>query len=66
MDRNCYLLPKVHSTPFGFYDNDYQFRQDAVKVAKFCAQRLGYPSMDIEMGVVQFFAVLKKLNYIWK
>ena len=44
------------STPFGFYDNDYQFRLDAIKVAKFCAQRLGYPSMDIEMGGDQFFA----------
>jgi hypothetical protein len=44
------------STPFGFYDNDYQFQLDAIKVAKFCAQRLGYPSMDIEMGGDQFFA----------
>jgi hypothetical protein len=44
------------STPFGFYDNDYQFQLDAIKVAKFCAQRLGYPSMDIEMGGDQFFS----------
>ena len=44
------------STPFGFYDSDAEFRSDAVKVAKFCAQRLGYPSMDIEMGGDQFFA----------
>ena len=44
------------STPFGFYDNDYQFRLDAIKVAKFCAIRLGYPSMDVEMGGDQFFA----------
>ena len=43
------------STPFGFYDNDYQFQLDAVKVAKFCATRLGYPSMDVEMGGDQFF-----------
>ena len=43
------------STPFGFYDNDYQFQTDAVKVANFCATRLGYPSMDIEMGAEQFF-----------
>ena len=43
------------STPFGFYDNDYQFQLDAVKVAKFCATRLGYPSMDVEMGADQFF-----------
>jgi hypothetical protein len=44
------------STPFGFYDSEPEFRSDAVKVAKFCAQRLGYPSMDIEMGGDQFFA----------
>jgi hypothetical protein len=43
------------STPFGFYDHDYQFQNDAVKVANFCATRLGYPSMDIEMGDDQFF-----------
>ena len=43
------------STPFGFYDNDNQFQSDAVKVANFCATRLGYPSMDIEMGAEQFF-----------
>ena len=43
------------STPFGFYDSEAEFRTDAVKVAKFCAQRLGYPSMDIEMGGDQFF-----------
>ena len=44
------------STPFGFYDSEVEFRSDAVKVAKFCAQRLGYPSMDIEMGGDQFFS----------
>jgi hypothetical protein len=45
----------VNSTPFKFYNTDYEFRLDAVKVANFCAQRLGYPSMDIEMGAEQFF-----------
>ena len=48
------------STPFGFYDNDYQFQLDAVKVAKFCATRLGYPSMDVEMGGDQFFACFEE------
>ena len=42
------------STPFGFYDNDVTFQTDVLKVAKFCASRLGYPSMDIEMGMDQF------------
>jgi hypothetical protein len=48
------------STPFGFYDYDYQFQTDAVKVAKFCAQRLGYPSMDVEMGDVEFFTCFEE------
>jgi hypothetical protein len=48
------------STPFGFYDNDYQFQLDAIKVAKFCATRLGYPSMDVEMGGDQFFACFEE------
>ena len=36
-------------TPFGFYDNDYQFQQDADRVAKFCASRLGYPISEVEL-----------------
>lgn len=43
------------STSFQFYNNDADFRSDAIKVANFCATRLGYPSMDIEMGAEQFF-----------
>lgn len=46
---------QLESTPFKFYNTDFQFRQDAVKVSAFCAQRLGYPSMDVEMGSEQFF-----------
>jgi hypothetical protein len=49
------VFDQLNSTPFKFYNNDFQFRQDAVKVANFCAQRLGYPSMDVEMGAEQFF-----------
>lgn len=48
------------STSFGFYDNDYQFQLDAVKVAKFCATRLGYPSMDVEMGSGSFFTCFEE------
>jgi hypothetical protein len=49
------VFDQINSTPFKFYNNDFQFRQDAVKVADFCAKRLGYPSMDVEMGAEQFF-----------
>lgn len=49
------VFDQLNSTPFKFYNNDFQFRQDAIKVADFCAKRLGYPSMDVEMGAEQFF-----------
>lgn len=48
------------STPFGFYDDDPQFQVDANKVARFCATRLGYPSMDVEMEDFQFFACFEE------
>lgn len=48
------------STPFGFYDDDPQFQVDANKVARFCATRLGYPSMDVEMEDSQFFACFEE------
>lgn len=48
------------STPFGFYDNDPQFRSDALRVARFCATRLGYPAMDVEMSDNQFFACFEE------
>jgi hypothetical protein len=48
------------STPFGFYDNDSQFRADALRVARFCATRMGYPAMDVEMSDNQFFACFEQ------
>ena len=36
------------STPFGFYDTDALFATEADHVAKWCAQRLGYPVVEIE------------------
>ena len=36
-------------TPFGFYDNDPLFIQDAPRVAKYVARKLGYPEMDVEL-----------------
>lgn len=47
-------------TPLGFYDNDYQFQQDADKVANFCAQRLGYPVEDVELQDIQFYAAFEE------
>ena len=47
-------------TPFAFYDNDSDFQADADKVAKFCAQRLGYPLMDVELQSGSFYACFEE------
>jgi hypothetical protein len=48
------------STPFGFYDNDPIFQSDADKVARFCAQRLGYPIMDVELQNIHFYTAFEE------
>tara|TARA_B100001939_G_scaffold341497_1_gene351176 strand:+ start:349 stop:1530 length:1182 start_codon:yes stop_codon:yes gene_type:complete len=48
------------AVPFGFYNSDTQFQADAVKVAKFCAQRLGYPLVDIELQSGSFFTAFEE------
>ena len=47
-------------TPFGFYDNDYQFQVDADKVAKFCSQRLGYPIENVELQNINFYTAFEE------
>jgi len=47
-------------TPFGFYDNDYQFQTDADKVVTFCARRLGYPIMEVELQDLNFYAAFEE------
>jgi len=48
------------NTPFGFYDNDYQFQIDADKVVTFCARRLGYPIMDVELQDLNFYTAFEE------
>tara|TARA_Y100000004_G_scaffold196052_1_gene264862 strand:- start:1228 stop:2388 length:1161 start_codon:yes stop_codon:yes gene_type:complete len=48
------------STPFGLYDSDSTFRADAPKVAKWCAKRIGYPIVDIELQSGSFFACFEE------
>ena len=52
--------PISGSTPFGFYDNDAQYQADGPKVARFCARRLGYPLVDIELQSGSFYACLEQ------
>jgi len=42
-------------TPFGFFDNDPLFQQQAASFAVFAARHCGYPIMDIELQDVNFF-----------
>lgn len=47
-------------TPFGFYDTDYQFQLEADQVANWCAVKLGYPLMEVEMQDVNFYACFEE------
>ncbi len=47
-------------TPFGTYDNDFVFQSDADKATLWCARRLGYPIMDIELQDIQFYACFEE------
>lgn len=47
-------------TPFGFYDSDTDFQTAADKVASWCAQRLGYPIVDIELQAVNFYTCFEE------
>ena len=47
-------------TPFGFYDNDQEFQTSADQVSTWCAQRLGYPIVDIELQAVNFYTAFEE------
>jgi hypothetical protein len=47
-------------TPFGIYDNDYIFGEDAPKVSLWCARRLGYPIQNIELLDENFYACFEE------
>lgn len=47
-------------TPFEIYDNDYHFSNDAPKVALWCARRLGYPIIDVELIDEQLYACFEE------
>ena len=48
------------NTPFGFYDTDSEFQTEAPKFATWCAQRLGFPLMNVELQDKQFYACLEE------
>ena len=65
MSKNISIWPGSSSfhpgeTPFGHYDYDINFQKDAVKTADWCAKRLGYPIVDIELQEKSMFACFEE------
>jgi hypothetical protein len=48
------------STPFGFYDNDTDYQNDGPKVANYCARKLGYPVLDVELNDLNIYACFEE------
>lgn len=53
-------IPISGSTPFGYYDLDAQFQSDGPKVANYCARKLGYPIMDVELQDINFYTCFEE------
>jgi hypothetical protein len=51
------------STPFGTFDNDADFQADIDKFSDWCAKRLGYPLVDIELQDVNFYTCFEEAIY---
>ncbi len=47
------------STPFGFFDTDPLFQTQADSFAKFAAQHVGYPIMDVELIDINFYTAFE-------
>ena len=47
-------------TPFSFYDSDTDFQVDAVTTADWCAKRLGYPLIDVELQSANLFTAFEE------
>ena len=53
------------STPFGFYDLDSVFQLEGPKVANYCARKLGWPIMDVELQSGSFYACFEEAISIY-
>jgi hypothetical protein len=47
-------------TPNGYYDSDPVFQNEVDKVAKWCATKLGYPMIDIEVQDIHFYSAFEE------
>ena len=52
--------PVWGNTPYGFYDNDQNFQQEAPLFATWSARRLGYPIVNVELQDINFYACLEE------
>lgn len=52
--------PISGSTPFRFYDTDPAFQAEGPLFARWCAQRLGYPIVEIELQDINFYAAFEE------
>ena len=50
----------TNPTPFAFYDTDTAFIADSDNISDWCAKRLGYPLVDIELQAVNFYACFEE------
>lgn len=57
--------PISGSTPFGFYDNDSEYQVDGPKVANYCARKLGYPVLDVELDDLNIYACFEEAVSIY-
>jgi hypothetical protein len=53
-------LSAGEATPFGLYDNDSDFKNDAPKTAVWVTKRLGYPIVNIELDNPQIWACFEE------
>jgi hypothetical protein len=51
------------STPFGTFDSDPDFQVEIDRFADWCAKRLGYPIVDVELQDVNFYACFEEAIY---
>ena len=51
------------STPFGTFDNDADFQVESDSFADWCAKRLGYPIVDVELQAVNFYTCFEEAIY---
>ena len=54
------LVEVTSSTPYGFYDTDSTFISHSVNTAEWCATRLGYPIMDVELQGSQLYTCFEE------